>query len=211
MRIIYRSKVDEEGVVLGLRDALLNELPSLFEKKIAVVCIGTDRSTGDALGPLVGHALKNSLPAEVDLYGTLENPVHAVNLTATLNSIEPETFILAIDATLGKSGDVGNITLAHGSLQPGTGVGKKSLPAVGNIHISGCVNVGGFMEYSVLQNTRLWEVWDMAGTISLAITSAFDALEAIGNVRRVDHPERNACATHGRRNEHQVRDFSIGI
>lgn len=42
---------------------------------------------------------------------------------------------------------------------------NKSLPLVGEIHITGVVNVGGFMEYLVLQNTRLNLVMRMAGVI----------------------------------------------
>ena len=42
------------------------------------LCIGTDRATGDALGPLVGsYLLKNGLE---NVYGTVDEPVHAENL-----------------------------------------------------------------------------------------------------------------------------------
>jgi len=53
-------------------------------------------------------------------------------------------------------------------LKPGAGV-KKELPVVGDIHITGVVNVGGFMEYFVLQNTRLHLVISMAEVIAKGI------------------------------------------
>jgi len=56
-------------------------------------------------------------------------------------------------------------------LQPGSGVNKQ-LPEVGDLHMIGIVNVGGFMEYFVLQNTRLNLVVNMARVISAALMGA---------------------------------------
>jgi hypothetical protein len=50
---------------------------------IVIVCVGTDRSTGDSLGPLVGTALARFHSPLFHLYGTLDEPVHAVNLEET--------------------------------------------------------------------------------------------------------------------------------
>lgn len=135
---------------------------------LVLMCIGTDRSTGDSLGPLVGSRLSSYDHPLVKIYGTLEHPVHAVNLEDTLSSIRREIgnpYILAIDACLGRTESIGYISIKSGPLQPGTGV-NKSLPEVGNAHIIGIVNVGGFMEYLVLQNTRLSIVMKMADVIS---------------------------------------------
>jgi putative sporulation protein YyaC len=143
-----------------------------YQQELVIVCIGTDRSTGDALGPLVGTFLTRSLHRykhhPVTVYGTLDEPVHAVNLKDTLQLIysrHHNPFILAIDACLGKLSSVGTITVSKGPLKPGAGVNKE-LPEVGDMHITGIVNVGGFMEYFVLQNTRLSLVMSMAECIS---------------------------------------------
>ena len=61
------------------------------------------------------------------------------------------------------------ITVSKGPLRPGTGV-SKTLPPVGDIHVTGIVNVGGYMEYLVLQNTRLSVVAKMAEVISKALS-----------------------------------------
>jgi len=135
---------------------------------LVILCIGTDRSTGDSLGPLVGSSLETLCSPSLKVYGTLENPVHAVNLEETTKEINlqlKQPFIIAIDACLGKTESIGYISIKSGPLQPGTGV-NKSLPAVGNLHVVGVVNVGGFMEYLVLQNTRLNLVIQMAELIS---------------------------------------------
>ena len=47
---------------------------------------------------------------------------------------------------------------------------QKELPEVGDIHINGIVNVSGFMEYFVLQNTRLHLVMSMANTLSESLS-----------------------------------------
>lgn len=141
---------------------------------IVVVCVGTDRSTGDALGPLVGTALARYRSPLFHLYGTLDEPVHAVNLQETLNSIydtHPDPYIIGIDACLGHSTSVGCIQVADGPLRPGAGVNKQ-LPPVGDIHMTGIVNVGGFMEYFVLQNTRLSLVMRLSEKIASSLYSA---------------------------------------
>ena len=138
---------------------------------LIILCIGTDRSTGDSLGPLIGSKLDNAKLNDFKVYGTLDEPVHAVNLQDTIDRIQSSyknPFILAIDACLGRTESVGYISIKEGSLQPGTGV-NKNLPAVGNLQIIGIVNVGGFMEYMVLQNTRLSLVMKMANIISQGI------------------------------------------
>lgn len=142
-------------------------------KELVLLCIGTDRSTGDALGPIIGHKLSHSLSkySYVHLYGTLDNPVHAKNLQEKLETICDSLnnpFIIAIDACLGKVDRIGYITINKGPLKPGAGV-NKNLPAVGDISITGIVNLSGYMEYLVLQNTRLSLVMKMADTLAQSI------------------------------------------
>ncbi len=144
------------------------------ETQIVVVCVGTDRSTGDSLGPLVGTALARYHSPLFHLYGTLEEPVHAVNLEETLSLINERyinPFIIGIDACLGHSTSVGHIQVVEGPLRPGAGVNKQ-LPPVGDIHLTGIVNVGGFMEYFVLQNTRLSLVMRLSDIIATSLYSA---------------------------------------
>ncbi len=158
---------------------LVNDLKKLLKirqshQELVIVCIGTDRSTGDALGPLVGSKLHNYHIKNVAIYGTLEHPVHAMNLSETMQKIYEiyhDPFVIAIDACLGKLNSVGSITMGIGSIKPGAGVNKE-LPEVGDIYITGTVNVGGFMEYIVLQNTRLNLVMNMANIIARSISIA---------------------------------------
>lgn len=139
-------------------------------RELIFVCIGTDRATGDSLGPLVGTRL-NALAPNANIFGTLEEPVHAVNLEESLDKIRASfqsPLIVAIDACLGKSERVGYINFRDGGLKPGAAL-NKDLPEVGECHITGVVNTGGFLEQLVLQNTRLHIVYTMAEIISRAL------------------------------------------
>ena len=136
----------------------------------AILCIGTDRATGDALGPLVGTRLQSVPGLIFPVYGTLEQPVHASNLGDFIRS-HPRirsARCLAIDASLGKPEAVGAVTLGVGAIRPGAGVNKE-LPAIGQYYVTGTVNIGGFMDYYVLQNTRLSLVMRMADVIADAL------------------------------------------
>ncbi|TEB17831.1 hypothetical protein Psfp_00326 [Pelotomaculum sp. FP] len=144
-----------------------------------LLCIGTDRSTGDCLGPLVGSKIDLMQQDFFAVYGTLDQPVHASNLKETLehiNNLYQNPFIIAVDACLGRLESVGCIHLGDGSLLPGAGV-NKDLPPVGQIHITGIVNVGGYMEYMILQNTRLNLVMRLADTIVGGLIKAIREFE----------------------------------
>lgn len=151
----------------------------LADRPKIIVCIGTDRSTGDSLGPIVGSRLHELNHRYFKVLGTLENPVHAGNLTEYIKVIEDlhNPFVLAVDACLGNVENVGYINIGEGSLKPGAGV-NKHLPSVGNLHITGVVNVGGFMEYFVLQNTRLNMVMKMARLISHGVQQAAKLIDS---------------------------------
>jgi putative sporulation protein YyaC len=160
----------EESASYNIAKALYQRIP-IQNRPIVVVCIGTDRSTGDSLGPLVGSLLQEYKPNHFSIYGTLESPIHAKNLEETMHNIVEKynnPFILAIDACLGKTTSVGSIIVGSGPIKPGAAVQKK-LPEVGDLHITGVVNISGYMEYFVLQNTRLALVMKMAKEIAQAL------------------------------------------
>ena len=163
LRVLHTEKYMDEII----SDKLISWLPKQ-PKEYVVVCVGTDRSTGDALGPLTGTLFSESNPKHMSVYGTLHDPIHAKNLKDKLKVIQGKyhnPFIIAIDACLGKSSSVGYIIANKGPLKPGAAL-NKSLPQLGDVHITGVVNIGGFMEYSVLQNTRLSIVKDMAKSLT---------------------------------------------
>lgn len=153
---------------------------------LVFLCIGSDRATGDSLGPIIGYKLKQHRLASAYIYGTLENPVHAKNLGEVIRNIHDtldHPFIIAIDASLGKASHVGYFTLGQGPLKPGAGVGKD-LPQVGNLYVTGIVNLSGFLEHSLLQTTRLHTVMALADQISTGIFYCMTKLEQGAEVRQ---------------------------
>ncbi|MGE5614319.1 MAG: spore protease YyaC [Bacillota bacterium] len=149
-------------------------------KSIVFVCIGTDRSTGDSLGPLIGYKISGLKQKHVYVYGNLENPVHAKNLDQVMKRIASECenpFIVAIDACLGSMDHVGYVGIGEGPVKPGSGVNKELTP-VGDMFVTGIVNIGGFMDFLVLQNTRLYTVMKIADLIAAGIRYVVWKLES---------------------------------
>lgn len=160
---------------------LKNRKTSVRERPVITMCIGTDRSTGDSLGPLVGDMLVKFKMNGVHVYGTLDNPVHARNLEETLHNaraLHPNAYLVAIDASLGMVDHVGCISVGKGPIKPGAGL-KKDLPPVGDMHITGVVNTGGFMDFLVLQSTRLSVVMRMADVIARSLHMAFSEYSTV--------------------------------
>ncbi|AQS12245.1 hypothetical protein CLOBY_44410 [Clostridium saccharobutylicum] len=156
-----------------IKDYLLTELQPVLDnnRPIIFICIGSDRSTGDSLGPLVGHKLKFISKDKIHIYGTLENPIHAKNIITILEKIKfnfNDPYIVAIDSCLGCLNNIGKIFIQKKPLLPGLAL-NKSLPPVGEMSITGIVNISGNFEFLVLQNTRLYTVMSLADTISRGI------------------------------------------
>ena len=138
------------------------------------VCIGSDRVTGDSLGPLVGTKLQYTDGFSLPVYGTLDFPIHALNLKDAMRSIKyfhPRNPIIAIDASLGTKRHQHYITISTGSLCPGSGVDKK-LMEVGDISITGIINTSGEFAQLILQTTRLSAVMALADCICEGILMA---------------------------------------
>lgn len=173
-----RVFIHDQHAVQNMADllaALLRELNPLGKRQPLLLAIGTDRSTGDSLGPLVGTRVNELASGLLPVYGTLDEPVHAVNLREKLQEIKdniPYPLIIAVDACLGQLKSVGSVNMGKGPLQPGTGV-NKMLPPVGEIFFSGVVNIGGYLEYLVLQNTRLSQVVKIADCIAQALVTGY--------------------------------------
>ena len=165
--------------------------------ELVFLCIGSDRVTGDCLGPYIGHQLLEHLNTDthgVYVYGTLKSPVHALNLSRISRQIKilhPEGLVIAVDASLGQKKHLGYVTIADGALYPGAAV-QKELPPVGDIHITGIVNIAGVLEQLTLQTTRLSTVISLADTITQGIVTVSYTHLSMGKDRRKKR-EAKAC------------------
>lgn len=161
------GEFEAEQFAMHLNRLILEEMQEKGKDGVMFLCIGTDRSTGDSLGPLIGHKLRRRRLKRAAVIGTLERPVHAMNLDMYAEYIRmhyPDYVIVAIDASVGSSDHVGFATLGRGALRPGLGVSKK-LDAVGDISITGIVGGSANRDPVMLQSVRLSMVMKMADCI----------------------------------------------
>lgn len=97
------------------KESSSGEIASLLKKcilchpgkwsELVFLCIGSDRMTGDCLGPYVGYLLSRYTLSGISVYGTLSQPVHALNLEKMadfIRSRHPQGLVIAIDASLGE-------------------------------------------------------------------------------------------------------------
>jgi putative sporulation protein YyaC len=158
------------------RDQLVLFFKDIFQRhnldEITFLCIGTDRSTGDALGPMTGTLLEEQgLPHVI---GTLAAPCDADTLEKRLAHIPAQHTIIARDACLGPKDAAGTYYVSGAPLRPAESVGGK-LPPVGQYSLAAVVNANGPRPYSILQMTSLYLVMNMAQTIADSISEARSA------------------------------------
>ena len=152
----------------AVAEHLTNSLMKILERDAIFVCIGTDRCTGDSLGPLVGTMLSKYDLGDHIVYGTIKHPVHALTIEKTVAEIQEkykDRQVIAIDAASGLFS--GYMRVKDEPILPGLGVGK-TLPAIGDYSI---VATTCTKNENILY-TRLDLIFDMAEIIVGAITKA---------------------------------------
>lgn len=158
-----------QGVCIALKRLLA-------KRKLApiVLCIGSDLSVGDSLGPVAGTMLKEQLAGlNCYVYGTLAKPItaHEVKyMNEFLRETHPGSPVIAVDAAVGVAGDIGLIKIANTGIKPGSGANKK-LATVGDASIMGIVAEKSVFNYSLFSTTRLNIVYKMAAIIAEGISS----------------------------------------
>ncbi len=161
--------IDAQGLTEFLRQLKLD----WQETDIAFVCIGTDRSTGDAFGPLIGSLLEEQ--GYLNVVGTLQSPCDSNNLEARMKDLLQGTQplrMIAIDACLGQEQAVGRYFASKKPIEPGKALGKL-LPPVGDASIKGIVNRWGPKVYTSLLHASLYTVMDMANQVVRCIEEVF--------------------------------------
>lgn len=135
---------------------------------LVFLCVGSDRSTGDAFGPLVGSLLQEAGYPHV--IGTLAEPCDSDNLLERVAGLPPGVPVLAIDCCVGTA--VGCYQLRSGPLSPGKFMGKP-LPEVGDASLLAVVCRNTDNPYRALQSASLHLVMGMARQAVAAIQTTF--------------------------------------
>jgi putative sporulation protein YyaC len=156
------QRVDASGLL-----AFMSRIAALHAKEeLTFLCIGTDRSTGDSLGPWVGTMLEERGFDRV--VGTLRHPCDADRLPGLVPALMEMGTIVAVDACLGRPDNVGAYLVRSGPLIPAQSVNRGFQP-IGEYSIAGVVNAVSLKPYWTLQSTSLYQVMEMAKEISNAI------------------------------------------
>lgn len=180
--IIYSFKIAEKDSRNDFEQTLVKMLKRKLKshQRVIVLCIGSDYSVADSLGPLIGHKLVSSHYGSIAVFGTLEFPVDADNLIETINTIDnmyANPLVIAIDSSLGTSKKmIGDITLCEEGITPGDAFGRL-LPKVGHISISGTVNLAGISYEKFIRTTRMHLVMTLANFITKGLLNAFDRFD----------------------------------
>lgn len=140
----------------------------------AIVCIGTDKCIIDSLGPLTGTMLSKE-KLNIDIYGTLDKPVHAMNISDYIKILKKKNYdkIIAIDACLSNKKNQGIIEVREGPITPGKGIGKV-LPEIGDLSIIGVVDSSDREFHDLVQDTRLSLIYEMAEIICEGIVTGMN-------------------------------------
>ena len=138
-----KIKLNEE-----LNDKDICQLTKALTEDTVIVCIGSDRNIGDAIGPCVGSMLKET-NFSFPVYGTLEEPIHGLNLNSKIRMIRakhPEANIIAIDACIPtqKNSEKATVIYSNKPMTPGAGLGKNLSP-IGNYSLK--VVVSNYYEH----------------------------------------------------------------
>ena len=179
------------GVFTVLKKIIPNQ-----DKVPVIVCVGSDLSVGDSLGPVTGTKLVEKLRGQnVYVYGTLAKPItaHEVKyMSSFLQNTHPSSPVIAIDAAVGVAGDIGLIKLANHPLAPGSGANKR-LNKIGDVSILGIVAEKSLFNYSLFSATRLNVIYKMSEIIAEGVSLFIqDCIQSIALRSQLSCAERVA-------------------
>lgn len=163
--------------------------------KIVVICIGTLSVSGDSLGPLVGDILVKRNNIDAYVYGNTASPVHGVNYADYIEHIRQhhkKSFVIAVDACVGKDKDIGKIKLSMSGVTAG-GALNKGLERVGDIGLLGIVaGTDGGNNLNSLMNVERCFVDRMSKKIAASVCRIVDFLNDAGNRNAPAHDYSDA-------------------
>lgn len=143
--------------------------------KVLFLCIGSEKISGDSLGPIVGTLLREKYKLPYPVIGCEDMPVNGINIDKYKKYVHrffPSHRIIAIDAALGEREDIGNIRYRDGGVRAGGALGLHN-PPVGELAILGVVGEKGGEPMQTLLNAPFDRVVSLAERIAQAINEVF--------------------------------------
>jgi putative sporulation protein YyaC len=100
---------------------------------VDILCIGTPKVIGDAVGPLIGTMLIDmQLPEYINVIGSLREPVHRQNYYTRIEDIREDALVVGIDACIGDNYPL--ISVNNSPLRAGAAI-TDELDVIGDISI----------------------------------------------------------------------------
>lgn len=99
-----------------------------LRQKPVILCVGTQKVSGDMLGPMVGSILTEKYNINSYVYGTLNNPVNGLNIEeyiSFIKKIHSKSLIITVDAAMGLKNEVGLVKLKKDGIVAGAAFGRK--------------------------------------------------------------------------------------
>lgn len=123
----------DPDIVQGMADYL-----RLYGKPRCILCVGTPGIMGDRLGPTVGSLLRG-MSVSIPVYGTVEKPVHGLNLREWVKHTRRMSPVLVIDSAVSRKHRVGTICAGRGKVKARSGIDDNDHIPVGDLYITGVV------------------------------------------------------------------------
>lgn len=143
--------------------------------ELLFLCIGSEKISGDSVGPIVGSILKNRYKLPCPILGTEDKPVNGVNLPHYIENIRtvfPNHRIIAIDSAVGSKKDMWTIKIKKGGVVAGGAITSKN-PRIGDIGILAVVGEKNDDVLSTLLQAPLDRVERIAERIAKTIYNVF--------------------------------------
>ncbi|MDR3262862.1 MAG: spore protease YyaC [Clostridiales bacterium] len=116
-----------------------------------IMCIGSDKVSGDILGPEVGRRLISDYNLGAYVYGITGRNINGENIDSYdsfIREVHKDSAVIAVDACLGGEKEIGNIKISKRGIGAGFAVGKKD-KRYGDVGLVGIV--GKISDDNVMQ------------------------------------------------------------
>lgn len=109
--------------------------------KLLIICIGTDRMTGDCFGPLVGTNLNKEIKnARIEVIGNIKSTIGFQNVENYKEKLlQKDICVIAVDAALSSKENIGKICVCDKPIILGSGLINKPKKCIGDISIRAIV------------------------------------------------------------------------
>lgn len=152
-------------------------LSQLVDDNAVYVCIGTSQVLCDSLGPRVGQELNDKMTTPMYIYGLTTHNITAENLVKCCQDIKamhPNSKIVAIDAGVGSSSQIGRVQVGDYGICPGAAT-NKGLPSVGDVSIVGIVADKCMLDFYLDTPSKETLIQQLTDTIVQAILQISNA------------------------------------